>query len=146
MRYFQNFKVSLYKILIIYKGERVNLQLEMPGRDSLNQVTTVNIISKVTNQIICFQTGNNEKTSVTPAIFLTNMYNLNLIIKNYQTIPNWGTKQLTFTNFKILKVKERLRKFSRLMETNKTGLINEMHNPKLVLSWNKWWNLNGVGG
>lgn len=54
MRYFQSFKVSFHKILIIYKGERVNPQLEMPDRDSLNQVTKVNIISKVINQIICF--------------------------------------------------------------------------------------------
>lgn len=64
MRCFQSFKVSLHKILIIYKGERVNLQLEMPGRDSINQVTKVNIISEVTNQIICFQAGDNEKTTV----------------------------------------------------------------------------------
>lgn len=92
MRYFQSFKVSLHKILTICSGERVNLQLEMPGRDSINQVTKVSITSKVTNQItdqtICFQAGDNEKTSVTSAIFLTNMYNLNLIMKNHQTIPN----------------------------------------------------------
>lgn len=130
MRYFQSFKVSLYKILIIYKGERVNLQLEMPGRDSLKQVTTVNIISKVTNQIMFPDRWQWEDQC--HFCYILNKY-VQSESNNAELSdnPKLRDKTTTFTNFKILKVKERLRKFSRLMETNKTGLINEMP----ILNW-----------
>ena len=37
--------------------------MEKPGRDHLSQVTKVNIISDVTNQIMCFLRGGKEKTT-----------------------------------------------------------------------------------
>lgn len=76
------------------------------------------------------------------------IYNINLIMRQYRKNANWGTVYkitLIFKSFKIIKVKERLKNYSRLIIPLR---FNVMHNSVLnsFALKDKWHNLSGISG
>lgn len=76
------------------------------------------------------------------------IYNINLIMRQYRKNANWGTVYkitLICKSFKIIKVKERLKNYSRLIIPLR---FNVMHNSVLnsFALKDKWHNLSGISG
>lgn len=144
--YLRNAKILFHKILVRPKWRIVTLQL---GRladapQSRDQVNTWNHSSPAENQW--------EECSISLAIFLPRMQNLNLIIKKYKIKlrdilqSEWP---VLFKSVKVRKDKRRLRTDWRRPKSQKTRhkprfITQSFSNKKIILD--NWKNLNGSVG
>ena len=65
--------------------------MEKAGGYHLKEVTKVNITTKKTNQTYVPPNMIQWEHTITSVIFLPKSYNLNQILREQQTCPNWGS-------------------------------------------------------
>lgn len=121
--YLYGLKLSTYKILINYIGEKSNFTMEKSANYHLNQMIKVNSNEKKRHQIPPNMI-HWERHNITSVISLTEIHNLNLITRKHQTNPNRGisfkiSRLYSLENAKLLKDKDWQRKDSRLKETKR---------------------------
>ena len=110
--------------------------MDKPGRNYLNQVMKVNVISKGTNQNHEPLDSLEQEHSITFVAFLLKLHNLALIIRKYQPNTNWRTYykcSVIFKKAKAVKVKKELRNCSKSKENKEAWQLNTVQDSELDL-------------
>lgn len=126
--YWHSLQVSPHKTLINYRRKNNNFTVEKPGSHHLHHMIKVNITRNEANRHHVPPERIHGEHNIPSLTFLPKMQNLNLIMREHQTNPNWGrsTKCPMLSKY-VSNMKQKDWRF-RLKEIKETWQMNRTHN------------------